>query len=81
MPRSMKSFEKVGKLQHTLPDIEEGTMYGVPALKTRRRMFACMASHRSAEPDTLVLPRKRQPFTSAARPIFPWTVVQQARRA
>ena len=59
MPRSMKSFEKVRKLQHTLPDVEEGTMYGAPALKTRGKMFACMASHRSAEPETLAV---RVPF-------------------
>jgi hypothetical protein len=26
-----------------------------PSLKVRGRMFACMASHKSAEPDTLVV--------------------------
>ena len=64
MPRSMKTFEKVRKHQHTLPDVEEGTMYGAPALKTRAKMFACMASHRSAEPDTLVV---RVPFRERDR--------------
>ena len=34
-------------------------MYGGAALKTRGKMFACMATHRSAEPDTLVV---RMPF-------------------
>lgn len=29
-------------------------MYGAPALKVRGRMFVCMASHKSAEPNTLV---------------------------
>jgi hypothetical protein len=38
-----------------LPGVEEGTMYGAPALKLRGQMFAGMASHRSAEPDTLVV--------------------------
>ena len=28
--------------------------YGTPALKVGGRMFACIASHRSTEPDTLV---------------------------
>ncbi len=31
------------------------TYYGTPALKLGGRMLACMASHRSAEPDTLVV--------------------------
>ena len=30
-------------------------MYGAPALKVHGRMFACMASHKSAEPNTLVV--------------------------
>ena len=30
-------------------------MYGSPALKIRGRMIACMASHKSAEPNTLVV--------------------------
>lgn len=42
-----------------LPDVEEGTTYGTPALKVRGQMFACIPSHRSAEPDSLVV---RVPF-------------------
>ena len=30
-------------------------MYGAPALKLKGRMLACMASHKSAEPNTLVV--------------------------
>lgn len=30
-------------------------MFGKPALKIRGKMFACMASHKSAEPDSLVV--------------------------
>src|SRR5437588_10893305 len=30
-------------------------MYGAPALKVAGKMFACMASHRSAEPGSLAL--------------------------
>ena len=36
-----------------LPDVEEGTVYGSPALKVRGNMFACIAIHRSAEPESL----------------------------
>lgn len=38
-----------------LPGVEEGTAWGVLALKLRGRFFACMASHKSAEPNTLVV--------------------------
>jgi hypothetical protein len=37
-----------------LADVEECTYFGTPALKVGGRMFVCMASHRSAEPATLV---------------------------
>ncbi len=30
-------------------------MYGAPALKVGGRMFACMTSHKSAEPNTLAV--------------------------
>ena len=48
-------FAGVRKLGLALPDVEQGTMYGAPALKVRGHMFACMASHKSAEPNTLVV--------------------------
>jgi len=48
-------FASVRKLGLALPDVEQGTMYGAPALKVRGHMFACMASHKSAEPNTLVV--------------------------
>ena len=38
-----------------LPDVEETTSWGVPALKVRGKMFVCMAAHKSAEPNTLVV--------------------------
>ena len=48
-------FATVRKLGLALPDVEPGTMYGAPAVKVRGHMFACMASHKSAEPNTLVV--------------------------
>jgi hypothetical protein len=38
-----------------LPEVEESTMYGAPALKVRGKLLACMASHKSAEPGSLVV--------------------------
>ena len=46
------SVEKVGL---SLPDVETGTSWGAPALKLRGRMFACVPTNKSAEPDSLVL--------------------------
>jgi len=48
-------FAGVRKLGLALPDVEQATMYGAPALQVRGHMFACMASHKSAEPNTLVV--------------------------
>ena len=49
------SFETVRKLGPQLPDVEEGTGYGKPALKVSGKMFACLPSHKSAEPNSLVI--------------------------
>ena len=38
-----------------MPDVEEGTSYGSPALKIHGKMFACIAVHRSAEPGSLAI--------------------------
>jgi len=48
------TFDDVRKLAAGLEGVEVGTSYGTPALKVRGKMFACIASHKSAEPDTLV---------------------------
>jgi hypothetical protein len=39
----------------TLPDVEEGTMYGSPALKVRGSLLTCVAINKSAEPESLVV--------------------------
>lgn len=54
MPRRSK-FAPVEAIGRTLPDVEVTTTWGQPALKVHGRMFVCIASHRSAEPDTLVV--------------------------
>ena len=38
-----------------MPDVEVTTAWGQPALKVRGKMFVCIASHKSAEPNTLVV--------------------------
>ena len=49
------SFKLVEAIGRTLPDVEVTTAWGKPALKVHGRMFVCIASHKSAEPDTLVV--------------------------
>ncbi|MBI1874082.1 MAG: MmcQ/YjbR family DNA-binding protein [Acidobacteria bacterium] len=49
------TFDTVREIGLALPDVEEGTAYGSPALKVRGKMFACLAVHKSAEPDSLAV--------------------------
>lgn len=53
------TFDDVRTIAAALPGVEEGKAWGVPALKLRGTMVACMAAHKSAEPNTLVV---RLPF-------------------
>jgi hypothetical protein len=55
MPRKKISFDTVREMGLALPDVEEGTVYGSPALKVRGKMFACLAIHRSADPHSLAV--------------------------
>jgi hypothetical protein len=50
-----RGFGPVEAIGRALPDVEVTTAWGQPALKVRGKMFACMASHKSVEPDTLVV--------------------------
>ncbi len=54
MPRA-NPFTRVESIGRTLPGVEVTTTWGKPALKVHGRMFVCMASHKSAEPGTLVV--------------------------
>jgi hypothetical protein len=49
------TFKAVEAIGRTLPDVELTTTWGQPTLKVRGRMFACIASHKSAEPNSLVV--------------------------
>jgi hypothetical protein len=54
MPRG-HAFGTVEAIARTLPDVEVTTTWGQPALKVRGKMFVCIASHKSAEPNSLVV--------------------------
>jgi hypothetical protein len=55
MPTSGISFNTVRKIGLALPGVEESTAYGSPALKVRGKLLACVPTHRSAEPGSLVV--------------------------
>src|SRR5215831_16040047 len=55
MPRGELTFDMVRKIGRTFPGVEESTCYGQPALKIGGKMFACIASHSSAEPGSLAV--------------------------
>ncbi|HEY0702099.1 MAG TPA: MmcQ/YjbR family DNA-binding protein [Candidatus Acidoferrales bacterium] len=56
MPKKRATnFDTVRKIGLTLPDVEESTTFGQPALKVRGKLLACLPSHKSAEPESLVV--------------------------
>jgi hypothetical protein len=55
VPEKKISFDTVRKIGLGFPGVEEGTMYGTPALKVRGKLLACIPSHKSAEPNSLAV--------------------------
>ena len=55
MRKTVVNFEAVRALGREFPDLQESTIYGSPALKLGKRLVACLAVHRSAEPGSLVV--------------------------
>jgi hypothetical protein len=48
-------FEMVRNIGLRLPGVEEGTAYGLPALKVKGKLLACVPANLSAESDSLVI--------------------------
>ena len=49
------TFDTVREAGLLLPGVEETTTFGKPTLKVRGKLLACVPSHKSAEPDSLVV--------------------------
>ena len=49
------TFDTVREIGMKFPGVEYGTAYGAPALKVHGKMFTCVPTHRSAEPDSLAI--------------------------
>jgi len=54
MPRG-HTFKTVESIGRKLSGVEATMTWGKPALKVGGKMFVCIASHKSAEPNTLVV--------------------------
>jgi hypothetical protein len=48
-------FARVRKVGLKVPGLEEGRAWNGPCLKASKKIAACMATHKSAEPGTLVV--------------------------
>jgi hypothetical protein len=55
MPRSTIDFDTVRKIGLTLSGVEASTAWGAPALKIRGKLLACVPTHHSAEPGSLLV--------------------------
>lgn len=55
MPRKTISFDQVRDIGLALPGVEESTAFAQPALKIHGKLLACLPSHRSAEPGSLIV--------------------------
>jgi hypothetical protein len=55
VPHSKITFNTVRHIGLALPDVEEGTTYGTPALKLHGELLTCRAIHRSAERNSLAV--------------------------
>ncbi len=49
------TFDTVRKLAVELPGVEEGAAYGAAAFKVGGKLLACIPTHKSAEPGSLVV--------------------------
>lgn len=69
MVKRTVNFDIVRRIGQAFPGVEESTCFGQPALKIGGRMFTCVASHRSAEPGSLVVrvsfPRRQELLAEA----------------
>lgn len=55
MPKRSVNLDTVRKIALVLPGVEECLTWGVPTFKAHGKLMACVPSHRSAEPGSLVV--------------------------
>lgn len=55
MPSNKIDFDTVRRIALELPDVEQSTAYGSPALKVHGKLLTCIATNKSAEPGSLAV--------------------------
>jgi hypothetical protein len=73
MAKTKINFDTVRKLARALPGVEESTAYGKAALKVHGKLLACVPTHRTAEPDSIVVrvdPEQCASFLAEAPDIY-----------
>lgn len=55
MPKSRVTLDTVRKIGLNFPGVEESTAFGAFALKVGGKLMACVPTHRSAEPNSLMI--------------------------
>lgn len=53
--RPFVGFDRVRRAGRAMPDVEESTAWGVPALRANGKVICCTAAHKDAEADSLVV--------------------------
>ena len=53
--RPALNYDAIKRMGLALPDVEEGTAYGSPALKLRGQLLGCIPTNRDAEPNSFVV--------------------------
>ena len=55
MPKNKIDFDTVRRIALELPDVEDASAYGSPAVKVRGKLLTCIPTNKSAEPDSLAV--------------------------
>jgi hypothetical protein len=55
MAKKVAGFDRVRRVGAKVPGLEEGTAWNGPCLKADKKIAACMATHKSADPGTLAV--------------------------
>lgn len=87
MKKTPVTYDTIRRLGLTLPDVEEGTSYGTPALKVKGKLFVRL--HDDGDKIVLRMPFERREEMMAADPetyfitdhyrAYPWILVSLAK--
>lgn len=54
MPKTTIKLDQIWAMAADLPNVEQTTSWGAPALKVRGKMMACVPTNKQAEPDSFL---------------------------